>query len=478
MKCPNCDTENRDSAKFCDECGKPLPNAKPEASEEDAGESTCEAPTEAMPALDDSASAEEPEPADEESGETADAATDAEGAQELERPEGQTEDHGDDLDWIDREPEDLDIADKTVAFDNLSAYADAEDSYIAEGFSRPEPDWHDGMTMRMAPVADEQGDRKSKDFLASSTVRKSPHAKRIAIIGGAIAAVAIIAAVATYSLEMWGGRSVPDVAGFTEAEATALLEENGFEVRSMQVQSDDTEGLVLVMDPSAGSRADKGSEIVIHIATARLIPDVIGKTEKQAAEMLEESGFTNVTFEEEPSDRPVGTVVRVEPDVGTRTKSGDPVLVLKAKPYTVPDISDKYLDDAQKALEDAGFVPVVEYVYTDGYPEGLIIGTRPATGAEASPGATVSILISRSRESECLDLTQMYLAPGSTISSGLYSYVVDSVQSVTYLGNDTVAYSITARPFTEGADGIVYMDPQVISGTITWSAGNQILSMT
>ena len=217
---------------------------------------------------------------------------------------------------------------------------------------------------------------------------------------------------------------------------------------------------------------------MIHIATARLIPDIIGTQKDKAAEMLEESGFTNVSFTEERSSRPLGEVIAVSPEVGTRTKSGDAVTVTTAKPYTVPDISNMYLSDAQAAIDGEGLVSAVEYIYTEDYPDGNIIGTNPAAGTEVQEGSTVTIQIARSREAECIALTQSYLAPGNSINVGLYGYEIESIESLTYMGNSIVAYSVTARPFISGFGETAYFSSQPLAGQIEWTASNTIASMT
>lgn len=499
MKCPNCDTENRESAKFCDECGTPLTQAgkafKQEGSESlpeddpisdelvDSSEESDkepddvaigESPTEILETLPDDSMEKTDvlalEIEDEESDDSA-----GDGSVEEETAENEQNEDASDGE-IDDENADAD-PDITIALHDLSGYDEFDETIVDAEYRKPENNWRDGHTMRMEPVDDDESP-KSKDFLASSTAGRRRSPKKLAIVIAAIIVIAALVAAVTYGLQLWGGKAVPDVGGLTEAEATAMLEDEGFTVRSLEVKSDGTEGLVLVMDPSAGSRAEKGSEIVIHISTARLVPEIVGKKQDEAAKLMDESGFTNVSYAEQSSDKEKGTVIAVEPEVGTRAKSEDAIRVIIAKPFLVPDISDKYLEDAQAAIEEAGLVPDVDYVYTEDYPDGIIMGTAPAAGTEVHEGDTVVIQIARSREAELIALTQAYLAPGSTFTTNGFSFEVQSVDSVTYLGEDTVGYTVTARPFVTGFGETAYFSAQPISGQIKWSEDNQIESMS
>ena len=77
--------------------------------------------------------------------------------------------------------------------------------------------------------------------------------------GIAVVAVMFCAAVAiaTYQMELWGGKTVPAVDGLSVADATSVLEEKGFAVEVVDEKSDGTEGVVLSSDP-ARHRARRG----------------------------------------------------------------------------------------------------------------------------------------------------------------------------------------------------------------------------
>lgn len=333
-----------------------------------------------------------------------------------------------------------------------------------------------GFTMKMPRVEQDQKE-KSRDFMASQTVPKKSNAKLLAVIAGIVALVAVVV-IGGFALGLWGGRNVPDVSNMTETDARAVLEEAGFVVRSTQVKSDDTEGLVLVMDPSAGSRVPEGSEVVIHIATARLIPDIVGKKKDEAAAALADAGYDNIKYDAVRSDGEEGIVLSVTPEPGARAKSNSEVAVGVSEPFRVPDISEMGWDDAMAAIEEAGLVPQVVYINTEYYYEGSIIGTSPEAGAVVPEGSVVSVNVAQSRATLLTNMTQNMLVPGSTINVNGYNFTIDALVAVSYAGNDTVSFTFTGRPYVSLLGETLHAGSQTVSGNVVWSPSNEVVSIS
>ena len=129
---------------------------------------------------------------------------------------------------------------------------------VSSGYQVPKPSWRDGGTMEM-PKVESDALPPTSDFLSSSTKKKSRKGLFAIAIVALLLLVAAGGAGLAYHYELWGGKSVPDVVGLGQAEAEAVLVEQGFTVRTLQVKSDDTEGIVLVTDPGANSRQAEGA---------------------------------------------------------------------------------------------------------------------------------------------------------------------------------------------------------------------------
>ena len=364
-----------------------------------------------------------------------------------------------------------------VDFSGFDRPADLGERLVDPDYERPDVEWRDGGTMKMPRV---EGDESSqgKEYLASSTKKKSNRPKIVAGVLTALVVIAAAVALGTYHMQLWGGVAVADVVGMTQADAESVLADQGFGVRAMQVKSDDTEGLVLVMDPGSGSRIEPGSEVLIHIATSRLIPDVVGSSEEDAAAAFAEEGYANVMYVKERSDEPEGTVLSVEPGVGVRAKSVQEIIVKVADPYTVPDVAGMSAEEAGEAIVSAGLRYDITYVDTTEYPDRQVISSDPSPDTKVKSGSLVMLQVARARGVELVDLTKSYLSPGYAVTMGFYNYEIVSLDSVEYVGNNTVSFVMTARPFTYILGEVVSISARQVSGEIVWSDNNTVVSIS
>ena len=548
MICPNCHTENRESAKYCDECGFPLQGKiaqvaaeADEALEEgaaadDLGESMrsvvkdsehqvkdtafLNAETQMMPVSEEAADRDLQatsvlEPIDLRPSASASGPISKEAIPSIEVAGVNADENGDPYDISDALLDDADFEESPAADDDATGsatkapVAKKDDAFLNGETQRIDADlsgfektmfgdrienpyqerlikesdavqknnWHDGATMQMPAI---EGDEtpKSRDFKESSTVKKSGRKTKV-IIAIVIAVVVVAAAIAgaTYALEIWGGKSIPDVCGMTQSEAQKVLEGQGFTVRSTQVKSDDTEGLVLIMDPVAGSRQSEGSEVVIHVSVARSVPNVVGKTRAEAEALMANEGFEKVTYKEVRSDETEGTVLTVFPDAGTRGRANTEITVEVAVPYTVPDVSDMTSYEAQTAISDAGLSPYIVYVDNENYAEGAVLGTNPEAGEKVTGGSSVAVQVAVHRSSELISATRELIFTGATIQVGSTNYYVTSLDACSYIGNDQTSFTMTASAYVTLLGEMVMGSPRSVSGVITWTSDNQVSSI-
>lgn len=305
------------------------------------------------------------------------------------------------------------------------------------------------------------------------------------VIAAVLAAAAIAAAGVTYAMELWGGHSVPDVVGMTQAKARTTLEDAGFAVTVLEVKSDDTENTVLLTDPGVGTRAPEGSEVAIHIAVARVVPEVVGTTQSEAEALMADEGLQNVTYEPTKSNEPEGTVLGVDPAPGTKAQAQTPVKVQVAEPYTVPDIAGKSRDEAVAALEAEGYEVTEAQVNTEDYAEGTAVTTDPPAGTKLDSGSGVTLYLAHNRSTELIELTRKLFGDASSLTINGGTYEVRSVGDVTYKGDGACSFSIVARPFATtqlpwflgGGTKTEYGSEETITGTVTWTDANKLGSI-
>lgn len=349
-------------------------------------------------------------------------------------------------------------------------------------YTPPQVAWRSGDTLEM-PRIEGQPEPKQRDFKAPDPQsKKGSKGKVFAIMLACLLVFAAAGAGFTYYLEMWGGKMLPNVVGMTQTDAVDMLEAKGFSVRSTQVKSDETEGVVLLMDPGAGARQEEGTEVVVHVSVARTVPEVVGTQRDAAAAQLEEDGFDNVVFAVEKSNEHEGMVLSVVPEAGTKAKATTPVTVTVAEPYMVPDISGMSWDDAVAAIEGAGFVAQTVYVYDDKVKEGTLVGIDPAAGTKLASGSTVTVSLSKSRSSELVAAAQSYLASVGSLSINGADFVIEEVKSVSYQGSDTTAFTVQGYAVTTadvlGEAVSVSGSKREASGSIVWDSANNVVSVS
>ena len=77
-----------------------------------------------------------------------------------------------------------------------------------------------------------------------------------------------------------------------------------------------------------------------------------------------------------------------------------------------------------------------------------------------------------------MQLTRELITPGFELMLGGTNYIVSSLGSVNYLGNDQVAFTATARPYTVFFGVYVEGDTQQVSGVVSWTPDNSVASIS
>ncbi len=341
----------------------------------------------------------------------------------------------------------------------------------------PQTDNNDPQSTIQMPRIESEPAPKSTDFKSSSAVSGGMRIKP-GIIIGIIIAVACAVAIYLFAFGPLSGREVPDVVGMNAANAQSALEKEHFKSKILEVKSDEEEGTILLSDPSPHSRAPEGSEVVLHVATTRTIPDVLGKEESEALSLLKQNGYERIITEREKSPDEENIILSITPNQGDRAKSNVEITIVVSEAYRVPNVMNMDIEAARTLVADEGFEPNVIYVDSNEHPPGTILGTSPEIGTKIKEGDMVTINVARPRGVELVGLSQSYLAPGALVNIGGTEYEIESQGSFSYVGNDAVAYSVTGRPRAYLAGEIVYASSRTLSGQIQWSPTNQVMSIS
>jgi serine/threonine-protein kinase len=97
-----------------------------------------------------------------------------------------------------------------------------------------------------------------------------------------------------------------------------------------------------------------------------------------------------------PSDQPQGTVLEVNPPVGSGTTAGSAVvLTIASGEVTVPNLIGVESIQAKTLLIQAGFLIKEFYDYDSAQPIGVVIRQAPDAGTTQTIGKSVTITINK-----------------------------------------------------------------------------------
>jgi len=190
-------------------------------------------------------------------------------------------------------------------------------------------------------------------------------------------------------------RAVPVVAGTTQEDATAALEEVGLQVGTITRDYDDApSGTVVSSAPAAGEplRPDAAVDLVVSRGQELLdVPDVTGQPREEAGAALEAAGFGNEVTEVFSETVGAGAVVAQDPSSGQAVRGAKIALQVSKGPelITVPDVEGDPRADAKRELEGLG-LKVREFAIPG---PGRVRSTDPGAGTKVRKGSTVTVYI-------------------------------------------------------------------------------------
>ena len=240
------------------------------------------------------------------------------------------------------------------------------------------------------------------------TIRPVPKKRRVWpwIVVAAVLVAAGIGVAAAMGLLDFGGLPVPDLVGRSQVEAEALIVEGGFIVGEVDERYDDSAaGTVLDQSPVAMATAEKGSAVNFTISLGPElveVPKLIGKTEKEAQDLLAEAGLVSSPMPSEYNTKvDAGNVFKQEPGPGEQVKKGSAVQYVVSRGVElveVPNVVGEKQSDAEKILSEAGFKVSTTKQFDEKVAEGAVISQNPQSKLQVAKGSQVSIVVSKGKE--------------------------------------------------------------------------------
>lgn len=491
MICPKCGTPNRASAKFCDECGYELPSVAPIANEifdDETHVQTCKpksAPTADLAGVDKTNDSSFTEEFDKKISDSKDVPS----------SDVKTEKETDDTDFDKQVTKKQDAVKLETTSDGKMPEADKnlsesktniDDTVLVknDASTSKEVNFDSDITAKMPPIDPSASKADQKVYSVENTADKYKKRKNFKINKNVAYALGIIAVVAlllgvTYYAQIWGGKVVPDVSYLPEADAKAQLQAAGFKVETEQIASDEAEGIVIAMDPGAGSRVSEGSTILLDISMRRVVPNVVGMKEDDARQVMQKNGFQNVEYVTQKSDAAEKTVLAISPEVDTPITASAKITITISEAYRVPDVTGLTEAEAIAKIKEAGYTAKTVNVNDESKTEGTVLSTSPEKDNVLKSGSEVTLNVCLHRSTQLVQLTREFFSETYHFIIDGKNYEIGKLTAVEWTSGGNVAYTITARQYqtTNWIDGETetrYLDYETIKGVLTFDENNNI----
>jgi beta-lactam-binding protein with PASTA domain/tRNA A-37 threonylcarbamoyl transferase component Bud32 len=122
---------------------------------------------------------------------------------------------------------------------------------------------------------------------------------------------------------------LPDVVGQNKDDAADQLRSEGLRVVLTQRDADDPKDQVVEMQPPAGTQVSDGSKVTLFWSDGpEQVPDVIGKTEADATNLIQDAGFKVSRVTDSTTEAKKGTVLQQSPSAGQTLDKGSTVTIV------------------------------------------------------------------------------------------------------------------------------------------------------
>ena len=171
-------------------------------------------------------------------------------------------------------------------------------------------------------------------------------------------------------------------------------------------------GVVVEQRPESGEKVPAGTEVFLKISMGPKVgamPKLTGQSAENASSLLKAMDLKLVILtEKEFSDTvPEGYVTRTDPAEETELKNGQVVNIYISKGrenklVTVPAVVGASLANATASISARNLVADTKEDYSASVAEGFVISQSPVAGTEAQEGSTVTIVVSKGKQTVTL----------------------------------------------------------------------------
>jgi len=257
-----------------------------------------------------------------------------------------------------------------------------------------------GATSQIPPVEDYDYAGRGYDYGSRGRGGGSGSRRWIPWVLGLVVVIGVVAGVAIYLLA-GGGKTyaVPLVNGESVSQAKSDITNAHLKLGNIvnQPNSSVKKGLVIRSNPAEGSNVAAETVVTLYVSSGAApvpVPNVQGKSENDAASILQNDGFTVSVKPDATSTQPAGTVVNQSPGPNTQAPPGSQVTIYVSAASIVPPVTGLSQASAEALLQSKGFKVTVETVAGPaGTTPGNVWQQTPGANTSEAQGTTVQILV-------------------------------------------------------------------------------------
>ena len=209
--------------------------------------------------------------------------------------------------------------------------------------------------------------------------------------------------------------AIPNLVGITKEEAEKAITDSKLVVGEVKEEynTDVEKGYVISQDPAYREKYNikEGTKInyVVSLGVEETtVPKVVGKTEEEAIQALEEAKLKYEIKEENSKKVEAGYVIEQETDADKTVNAGDTVVIhvsTGVKKITAPSVLGKSEKDATKELKNAGFKVIVATEEDTSKDNDKVLKQSIDAGTEVEDGSSITITINQIVKTKTATLT-------------------------------------------------------------------------
>ena len=263
-----------------------------------------------------------------------------------------------------------------------------------------------------APHREPQPRRESQQRRKPQEHRRSRSTTMAVVVCSLVAVIAIGIVMALILGGGWKSSeklvTVPKLVGKSYSEISSLPEYSRLIIMKEEVYDESVPaGQIISQKPEADKQVVKNARVVVTVSLGPVphvitMPPLQGKTQEEAEAELKGLGLVPVIEQEYNKEVAKGRVIRSTPQAGDTLSQGQTVTLVvsqgkKIEFGSMPNVVGAERAKALETLDNQGLdlQPVVEEIYDDTIPAGIVIRTEPGAGEKLETNDTVILYVSK-----------------------------------------------------------------------------------